>query len=45
MRKLGESKTEKNKITKSPYNPNFVEKIKRSAKSRGKAIKTEDLWK
>lgn len=29
----------------SPYNPEFVKKIAKSRKSRGKAIKTEDLWK
>jgi hypothetical protein len=33
---------------KSPYNPEFVEKIKRSEEDfkagRYKAIKTEDLW-
>ena len=34
---------------KAPYNPEFVEKIKRSEEDfkagRFKAIKTEDLWK
>jgi hypothetical protein len=34
---------------KSPYNPEFVEKIKRSEEEfnngKYKAIKTEDLWK
>lgn len=30
---------------KSPYNPEFVEKIERSMKSKGKKIKLEDLWK
>jgi len=29
----------------SPYNPEFVKKIKRSMNSKGKAIKLEDLWK
>ena len=29
----------------SPYNPEFVEDIKRSMKSKGKSIKLEDLWK
>ncbi|MCL2132397.1 MAG: hypothetical protein FWH36_08130 [Lentimicrobiaceae bacterium] len=29
----------------SPYDPEFVEKIQRSMKSKGKAIKLEDLWK
>lgn len=27
------------------YNTEFVEKIKRSMNSKGKPIKTEDLWK
>jgi hypothetical protein len=30
---------------KSPYNKEFVDKIKRSEKSKGVKIKTEDLWK
>ena len=30
---------------KSPYNAEFVAKIQRSRKSKGKAIKLEDLWK
>ncbi len=29
---------------KSPYNPEFVEKIERSMKSKGKKVKLEDLW-
>jgi len=29
----------------SPYNPEFVDEIKRSMKSKGKSIKLEDLWK
>jgi hypothetical protein len=29
----------------SPYDPEFVKKIQRSMKSKGKAIKLEDLWK
>jgi hypothetical protein len=40
---------EKNKVEKSPYNPQFVTKIKASKKnfSKGKytIIKVEDLWK
>lgn len=30
---------------KSPYNPEFVQKILKSDASKGKVIKTEDLWK
>jgi len=33
------------KKEKSPYDPKFVSKIQRSMKSKGKAIKLEDLWK
>ncbi|MGD9930145.1 MAG: DUF2683 family protein [Mangrovibacterium sp.] len=29
----------------SPYSKQFVKKIQRSLASKGKAIKTEDLWK
>ncbi|HAQ19302.1 MAG TPA: hypothetical protein DCR40_08745 [Prolixibacteraceae bacterium] len=29
----------------SPYNPEFVLKIQKSRASKGKVIKTEDLWK
>jgi hypothetical protein len=40
---------EKNKVEKSPYNPEFVAKIKESKKnfSEGKytTIQIEDLWK
>jgi hypothetical protein len=42
------SKTDKNieiEETESPYNKEFVKKIQRSLASKGKAIKTEDLWK
>ncbi len=28
----------------SPYNKEFVKEIQESRKSKGKAIKTEDLW-
>lgn len=31
-------------IKNNNYDTKFVEKIKRSAKSKGKAIKTTDLW-
>ncbi len=44
IRKSGAFKVEEKKI-KSPYDPKFVEKIKRSAKSKGKEIKIKDLWK
>ena len=30
---------------KSPYKKEFVEEIKKSRKSKGVVIKTEDLWK
>jgi len=30
---------------KSPYNPEFVNEILKSRESKGKVIKTEDLWK
>ena len=33
------------KAGKSPYNEEFVKKIQKSRASKGKAIKTEDLWK
>lgn len=29
----------------SPYNPEFVKEILKSRESKGKVIKTEDLWK
>lgn len=29
----------------SPYNPEFVKEVLKSKASKGKAIKTEDLWK
>lgn len=30
---------------KSPYNQEFVKEIQKSKSSKGKVIKTEDLWK
>ncbi len=45
IRKSGVFKIEDKKDSKSPYDPKFVEKIERSKKSKGKSIKTEDLWK
>ncbi|HNW51922.1 MAG TPA: hypothetical protein PKH79_12625 [Prolixibacteraceae bacterium] len=30
---------------KSPYSPEFVQQIQKSRASKGKVIKTEDLWK
>lgn len=33
------------KTEDSPYNKEFVKKILKSAASKGKVIKTEDLWK
>ena len=33
------------KIEKSTYNPEFVAAVLKSRASKGKAIKTEDLWK
>jgi hypothetical protein len=33
------------KTEASPYNKEFVKKILKSAASKGKVIKTEDLWK
>lgn len=32
-------------LGESPYNPEFVQEIKKSRASKGKVIKTEDLWK
>jgi hypothetical protein len=29
----------------SPYNPEFVKEIQKSRASKGKAVRTEDLWK
>ena len=34
-----------NETGKSPYNQEFVQKILKSDASKGKVIKTEDLWK
>ncbi|HOO84556.1 DUF2683 family protein [Kiritimatiella glycovorans] len=31
--------------SQSPYNQSFVKEIQESRKSKGKVIKTEDLWK
>ncbi len=33
------------KAGKSPYNEEFVEEIQKSRASKGKVIRTEDLWK
>jgi len=33
------------KAGKSPYNEEFVKKIQKSRDSKGKVIKTDDLWK
>lgn len=33
------------KVNESPYNPDFVKEIQKSRASKGKVIKTEDLWK
>jgi hypothetical protein len=33
------------KVNESPYNPEFVKEIQKSRASKGKVIKTEDLWK
>ncbi|WP_373553561.1 DUF2683 family protein [Haliscomenobacter sp.] len=32
-------------LDESPYNPEFVKEIQKSRVSKGKVIKTEDLWK
>ncbi|MBR0502146.1 MAG: hypothetical protein IJJ77_02760 [Paludibacteraceae bacterium] len=45
IRKSGVFKIEEKSEQESPYDPKFVEKIERSKKSKGKSIKTEDLWK
>lgn len=42
--KLGAFKIEE-RIQEDEYGQKFVEKIGRSRKSKGKSIKTEDLWK
>jgi hypothetical protein len=40
------AKNDKNvEIVESEYNPEFVKEILKSKASKGKAIKTEDLWK
>jgi hypothetical protein len=40
------AKNDKNvEIIESEYNPEFVKEILKSKASKGKAIKTEDLWK
>ncbi len=33
------------KFNESPYDPHFVKEIQKSRESKGKVIKTEDLWK
>jgi hypothetical protein len=33
------------KVNESPYNPDFVKEIQKSRASKGKVIKTDDLWK
>ena len=33
------------KFNESTYNPEFVKQIQKSRASKGKVIKTEDLWK
>ena len=33
------------KVNESPYNPEFVKEIQKSRATKGKIIKTEDLWK
>ncbi len=38
-------KSVKVKEEKSPYDPEFVKKIKRNQNSKGVVIKIEDLWK
>jgi len=42
---LSVKKTEEKTDIQSHYNPEFVEKIRRSEQSEGVLIKTEDLWK
>jgi hypothetical protein len=32
-------------LEESPYNPEFVKELLKSRASKGKLIKTEDLWK
>ncbi|MBA4409440.1 MAG: hypothetical protein Q8S54_01460 [Bacteroidota bacterium] len=32
-------------LEESPYNPEFVQELLKSRASKGKLIKTEDLWK
>ena len=45
IRKSGVFEIEEKQTQESEYDPKFVEKIERSRKSKGKSIKTEDLWK
>lgn len=43
--KIPSTKTEGKVTIQNHYNPEFVEKIRRSEQSEGVRIKTEDLWK
>ena len=45
IRKSGVFEIEEKQTQESEYDPKFVEKIERSRKSKGKSIKTDDLWK
>ena len=44
IHKVGVFKVEQ-EDDKSPYNEEFVEKIKRGEKSKGKFMKIDDIWK
>ncbi len=41
----GDKNIEISGTEESPYNPEFVKEILKSRSSKGKAIKTADLWK
>ena len=43
--KLSSAKAEDKVDVQNHYNPEFVDKIRRSEQSKGVRIKTEDLWK
>jgi len=43
--KVGVFKIKEEIKEESPYNPEFVAKIRRAEKSKGKVMKIEDIWK
>lgn len=45
IKKSGVFKIKEKAIEKSPYDKKFVDKIEKSRASKGKVIKTTDIWK